>query len=58
MKRDRGIIAYGTDLDREKLALMASLEGVSASEWIVNKIREVYGNAFGEIEPKCITPQH
>lgn len=58
MKNDKGIIAYGTELDREKLAVLATLSGQSGSEWIVNQIREVYGNAFGDVAPKCIIPQH
>lgn len=57
MKRDKGIIAYGTGLDREKLAVLAGITKLSASEWIIMKIRQDYEAAFGETPPECIIPQ-
>jgi hypothetical protein len=58
MARAKGIIAYGTDLDREKLAVLAQLNGQSGSEWIVDQIRTVYRQAFGEAAPDFITKHH
>jgi hypothetical protein len=58
MKRDKGIIAYGTELDREKLAVLASLSGQSGSDWIVNKIRELFHETFGDDDPKRIGLHH
>lgn len=58
MARAKGIIAYGTDLDREKLAALAQLNDQSGSEWIVEQIRSVYRQAFGEADPRFITQHH
>lgn len=41
-KRDKGIIAYGTQEDRDKLALIASLMECSSSEAIIKMIRDKY----------------
>jgi hypothetical protein len=46
-----GIMAYGTQLDRDKLAIMASVESKSASQWILDKIRAEYSQVFGEVQP-------
>jgi hypothetical protein len=51
---NKGIIAYGTDEDRQKLALMAKLSGQSGSEWIVAQIRKQYKDAFGDTAPDRI----
>lgn len=51
-KRNAGIIAYGTEEDREKLAVLADTYQMSGSEWIVKMIRERYAQLFTEIEPK------
>ena len=55
-KRNKGIIAYGTEEDRKKLLVLATLSNRSASEWIVDKIREAFKEAFGEAAPECIIP--
>jgi len=47
MNRTKGIIAYGTDEDRQKLALLARLGHLSSSEWLIQTIREAYTAAFG-----------
>ncbi|WP_353640750.1 hypothetical protein [Mesorhizobium sp. WSM2239] len=57
MKRNKGIIAYGTEEDRAKLAVLADLTGKTASDWIVKEIRKQYAAAFGETPPECITTQ-
>ena len=49
--RHKGIIAYGTEKDREKLALLAEAHGLSASELIIRMIREKYESIFGEHNP-------
>jgi hypothetical protein len=53
--RAKGIIAYGTDEDRAKLAALAAVNRQSSSEWIVDQIRSVYREAFGETDPNLIT---
>lgn len=57
MKRNKGIIAYGTDEDRAKLAVLAGLTGRTASDWIIKEIRKQYADAFGEAPPECIITQ-
>lgn len=51
-KRNAGIIAYGTEEDREKLAVLADTYGISGSEWIVRMIRDRYAQLFTDTEPK------
>lgn len=48
MTRSAGIIAYGSKEDREKVAELALLHGVSASTWIINQIRRAYELEIGE----------
>jgi hypothetical protein len=55
MARAKGIIAYGTDLDREMVAALASVSEQSVSEWIVAKIRASYRESFQNTDPKLIT---
>lgn len=57
MKRNKGIIAYGTDEDRAKLAVLSSLTGKTASDWIIQEVRKQYAAAFGETPPERITAQ-
>lgn len=56
--RHKGIIAYGTDLDREKLAALAQLSGQSGSEIIIAMIRSRYVEVLGDTDPKLIVPHH
>ncbi|WP_189401980.1 MULTISPECIES: hypothetical protein [unclassified Mesorhizobium] len=58
MKRNKGIIAYGTDEDRAKLAVLSTLTGKTASDWIVQEIRRQYATAFGDTPPERIIAQH
>ena len=46
-KRNAGIIAYGTDEDREKLAVLADTYGCSGSELIIKMIREKFQTLYG-----------
>ena len=46
-----GIMAYGTQLDRDKLAVLASVENKSSSQWILERIRSEYNQVFGEVQP-------
>jgi hypothetical protein len=45
-KRNAGIIAYGTEDDREKLAVLADTFNCSGSELIIKMIREKYAAMF------------
>lgn len=56
--RNKGIIAYGTDVDREKLSVIAELSCISASEWLINKIRESYRESFGDADPSSLRVHH
>jgi hypothetical protein len=58
MKRNKGIIAYGTDLDRDKLRVLAEFSGCTASDFLIRLIRSQYSEGFGDADPKCIIPQH
>lgn len=44
----KGIIAYGTEEDRAKLAELAAIEGLSASKWLLRMIRVEHQKRFGE----------
>lgn len=54
MTRHKGIIAYGTEVDREKLAVLAQVSSQSGSEVIIEMIRRRYQDVFGETDPKLI----
>lgn len=54
--RHKGIIAYGTEEDRKKLAVLSHLSGKSGSELIIAMIREKYESVVGDAEPDCIIP--
>ncbi|RWI74792.1 MAG: hypothetical protein E5V72_00995 [Mesorhizobium sp.] len=56
-KRNKGIIAYGTEEDRAKLAVLADLTGKTASDWIIREVRKQYEAAFGDIPPERIIAQ-
>lgn len=57
MARSKGIIAYGKEEDRLKLAALSRILGKSGSELIIEMIRDKYVEVVGDIDPKCIT-QH
>lgn len=48
-KRNAGIIAYGTEEDREKLAVLAETFRVSGSELIIKMIRDKFASMYGEV---------
>lgn len=48
MRNNLGIIAYGTQEDREKLAVLASYSHQSGSEYIISMIRRHYAEVFGD----------
>lgn len=52
--RHKGIIAYGTERDRQKLAVLAQLSGKSGSEVIVDMIREKYSSTLGDVDPERV----
>lgn len=52
--RNKGIIAYGTEDDRAKLAALAKLRGRSGSEEVINLIRQSYEGVFGDVDAKSI----
>lgn len=49
MTRSKGIIAYGTEEDREKLAILADTYHMSGSELIIKMIREKFDKLYGEM---------
>lgn len=49
--RNKGIIAYGTDEDREKLAILADTYSLSGSELLIKMIREKFEQLFGAKVP-------
>jgi len=55
MTRHKGIIIYGTELDREKLAALAFATNKSGSEFLIDLLREKYEKVFGDADPKLIT---
>jgi hypothetical protein len=56
--RHKGIIAYGTEEDRKKLAVLAQLSGKSGSEYLVDLIRSRYSEVVGEVDPEVILVNH
>lgn len=52
--RHKGIIAYGTELDRQKLAVLAQLSGKSGSEVIIEMIREKFHAVLGDTDPERV----
>lgn len=49
MKRNAGIIAYGTEEDREKLAILAETYRMSGSELIIKMIRDKYREMYEKV---------
>jgi hypothetical protein len=47
-KRNAGIIAYGTEEDREKLAVLADTYKMSGSELIIKMIRDRFNMLYGD----------
>jgi hypothetical protein len=47
-----GIMAYGTQRDRDALAVLATIAKKSSSEWLIAKIRAEYKAVFGDQEPR------
>lgn len=56
--RHKGIIAYGTELDRQKLAVLAELSKKSGSEYVIDLIRRSYTEVMGETSPEVILKNH
>lgn len=52
--RHKGIIAYGTEKDRQKLSVLSDLAGKSGSEYIIGLIRQKYEEVVGEVDPEVI----
>lgn len=52
--RARQITAYGDQLDQDKLTVLAEQEHVSASTWLVRKIREDYDKLYGDVDPAIL----
>ena len=50
--RHKGIIAYGTEEDRAKLAKLAELRQQSGSQYVIDMIRSNYAAAFGDAAPE------
>jgi hypothetical protein len=56
--RHKGIIAYGTEEDRQKLAVLAQLSGKSGSEIIIEMIRNRFRDILGDVDPNRIISHH
>ena len=56
--RNKGIIAYGTQADRDKLAVLAHLLQCSGSEALISMIRERYAAVVGDTDPQIILNHH
>lgn len=52
--RNKGIIAYGTQEDRDKLAVLAKLQNQSGSEVIIRMIREKFEEIVPGADPKAL----
>ena len=52
--RHKGIIAYGTEEDRAKLAALSVIHDKSASEVVITMIRSAYKELLGDSEPERI----
>lgn len=48
MTKLKGIMCYGTEEDRQKLAILAKLSKRSQSDYLIQHIRETYKQAFGD----------
>ncbi len=56
--KNKGIIAYGTEEDRQKLAVLSHLAGKSASAYLISLIQRTYHEVVGETDPSIILPNH
>lgn len=54
MARAKGIMAYGTEEDRLKLAALSKVLGKSGSELLIEMIRQKYAETIGVLDPKRI----
>ena len=54
MSRGRTLTAYGTQLDQDRLAVLAEQAGLTVSTWIVEKIRSDYERLFGDTPPELL----
>jgi hypothetical protein len=53
-RNNLGIIAYGTEEDRKKLAVLSNLSKQSGSEYIITMIRRQYKEVFGDADASSI----
>lgn len=59
MASSKGIMAYGTDLDRRKLAVLSKLLGESGSHIMIQLLREKYDEVVGDdVAPERFIPHH
>lgn len=54
MARSKAIMGYGTDDDRLKLEAIATLSGLSSSQWIIQQIRAAYDEVYGDTPPSNV----
>lgn len=52
MSKLKGIMAYGTEEDRQKLAVLAHFAKKSSSEWLIQQVRKQYADLFGDQPPQ------
>jgi hypothetical protein len=46
--KNKPLIAYGNQEDRDKVAALAAHQGISVSAWILKAVREAYARRFGD----------
>lgn len=49
--RNKTLTAYGSQVDQDKLAVLAEQSGETASTWIIKQIRDRYAAQYGDTEP-------
>ena len=45
-------MAYGTQRDRDMLAVLSTLARQSSSQWLIDRIRTEYAAVFGDQDPR------
>lgn len=50
MSKKVGIICYGTEEDRERLAALSKAHGKTGSSWMIAQIRKEYEKLFGDLK--------
>lgn len=54
MARKVAITAYGTEKDRRKLEVLATLSKETSSSWLIKLIHSQYAEIYGETNPEDV----